>query len=573
MNTLKEKLSPVLPHSEINWSMRERWVYSSIVLVLTFLLLIKVFLVPPTQDEVTSFFDSIVGSWFRMFEFNTPNNHFLNSFLGKLCVTAFGNNMTAFRLANFFSFPLFAFFLWRLSSSFSIIQRWSFCLGLLCCYPVFEYFGLARGYGLSFMLLVASIYYSVKAFESRLIRYVWLACIFCALSITANVALLNISLVILACMIYLIIKIRTNVRDIFPLALLVITISAFALVGIQNSGQIKHFFNEQNGFIGTTVFSLLNMLRYETNYLAITLLIIPVVISLGMNIYHTYVVQRGYFNTLFWLAFILFTSAILSSYILNWLLGIGFPQVRVGLYFIPLYFILVFAWPSYPKIMSSYIKPLFLGPAVVISLFCFFGFVANYKTYFSDVEPFAHLRQEHFDQILNNHKKSHATAPPIVSGNQALDHAWRYYNFRTGGFLNPYLTDTTFLHEFEIAELGDRKSILNKPGLTTTMLTHKRHQKSKGDYLSIVSENYHNASPRKIATSFDLRHKQGAKLAIYTTLNNESNERVYSKMYFIDQALVLDSYHVSLSWVLPPCLNCQLSTFIHNVEQAKLTIE
>ena len=123
-------------------------------------LIIRAAIVPPVSDEV-------VTKWSYMISWNPwpyhgyidANNHFLNSLLGGLFIRLFNSdNLLIVRLPNLLAFPLY--FWSAFSFRIYITRKINFYLLLiLLTFSTFiiEFFGIARGYGISMALLLSPV--------------------------------------------------------------------------------------------------------------------------------------------------------------------------------------------------------------------------------------------------------------------------------------------------------------------------------------------------------------------------------------------------------------------------------
>ncbi|MFA7274326.1 MAG: glycosyltransferase family 39 protein [Crocinitomicaceae bacterium] len=127
---------------------------------------------------------------------NTANNHVLNTFLMDWSSRLFGHSELSLRLPNILAFVLY------LLAAFLLLRKKNNKLAflgasLLCLNPyLLEYFSLARGYGISFGLMLMSLYFTVTIlfkFEtnhSNLSKY-FFAILFASLATNANLSMIN----------------------------------------------------------------------------------------------------------------------------------------------------------------------------------------------------------------------------------------------------------------------------------------------------------------------------------------------------------------------------------------------
>ena len=119
--------------------------------------------IPMTVDEGTTW---LVYAQFPLIDvfLNRPvntNNHFLNTFLIKFTTSLFGGGIVAIRLSSLFGhllYIVFSFKLIQLISNRTIVILTA--IVLLHFNPYLnDFFGLARGYSLSWGMMMASMYY------------------------------------------------------------------------------------------------------------------------------------------------------------------------------------------------------------------------------------------------------------------------------------------------------------------------------------------------------------------------------------------------------------------------------
>jgi len=161
-----------------------------------------------TCDEAGSYLDFISPNVLALFNFNSANNHFMNSLLAKISSALGGTSEFVLRLPNLFAYAaylLFAFLILNRFVKTKIIVLCGYLLLSLNPY-VLDYFSLCRGYGLSLGFLMASLFFFFSFLDRtagpgpsrhRHLRYSLIAA---SLAVLSNFSLLNIylSLVIFA---------------------------------------------------------------------------------------------------------------------------------------------------------------------------------------------------------------------------------------------------------------------------------------------------------------------------------------------------------------------------------------
>ena len=119
-------------------------------------LAIRAFMVPLVHDEVATFFHYIQkGEFLPPLAHWDANNHILNSILSYFSYLLFGSSELSLRLSNLIFFPVFFFFVYRISNLLrNSILKWAFFITFVFAHNFIEYFALSRGYGMSMALLL-----------------------------------------------------------------------------------------------------------------------------------------------------------------------------------------------------------------------------------------------------------------------------------------------------------------------------------------------------------------------------------------------------------------------------------
>lgn len=544
----------------------ELYTFGLITLFLWVFIWLKAYNVPPTQDEANSFFEYIVGDWSRVFKASSPNNHFLNSALGKLTTSLFGDSMFVFRLPNVLAFPVFGFYLWQIANRLNAISRWGLIIGLFGCYPLIEYFGLARGYALSNTLILASTHYIILYAKSTTNRFLLCALLSTVLAVSANLALLPFSLAVLAILMYLSYSNSKRIRFIhFAPMLILPVLLGFASIGLKHKVFIQAHFQDDSGFVGATVNTLVNMMTYSIeNPVTLFVIFTPLVLGLVFNL-STMWTKKTAFNRPYWIVFFMVLACVTAAYLLSWLFDVHFPTNRVALYFVPLYFLLIFLAgheqnPSWKSKVIPFISAL---PSLALVV----AFILSFNTSRSHVEPFAHLPESEYLNILSTHNDSVFTGVPVVAADERLSHAWRYYNFKHGSMLSnlissPYDPSDIIMPNARIRPL----TICNS-------FKSKAHNSRNHELIGLYKDTLASTGADKIYTKFKLTSQNSSPtIHAYCQIKALDGQSQYDYSCPVDNILVEDSVTVFLSWPFPECDSCEVNIFLHNVDRATLSI-
>lgn len=117
-----------------------------------------------THDESYSYLHYTHQSYIEILSFKDwyTNNHIMNSLLMKMADQLLGNSEFFLRLPNLILFIVYMFYAFQIFRSPSFLFTTAFFV-LLCTNPLmYNLFGLARGYGLSFGFMMMSLYHYFK---------------------------------------------------------------------------------------------------------------------------------------------------------------------------------------------------------------------------------------------------------------------------------------------------------------------------------------------------------------------------------------------------------------------------
>ena len=309
-----------------------------------------------THDESLSFFMSQGDTAFVM----TPNNHLLNTALMRISGTLFGNSEFSLRLPNVLAFLLFCI------AGMGIIKKSKrpelsifFMAILVFNTNMFEFFGLARGYGLSMGLLLASFYWLFKLDNQTLpvkkyLVYLLLSLLFSQLALYANLNALNVHialLLVLATGLFLYLKSNSETINrklwipifsaVFIIDIVALLPAIFRLRILQLGNELSVFGNH-DGLIKTTLDSLIASFYYHQQDFPITfntILIFVISISALSLIWFISISAKKIFNNfsrIFLIFFLLILAPVLQEVIFN----IPYPASRTAILYFPVFSLL-----------------------------------------------------------------------------------------------------------------------------------------------------------------------------------------------------------------------------------------
>lgn len=152
-----------------------------------------------THDESFSYLNYVHTSFMDIISFKDwyTNNHILNSLLMKYSEKLFGDSEISLRLPNLILFSVYmvySFFLFRDKNQLILVGIFT----LLCTNnSIIDFFGLARGYGLSFGFMLMSLYHFIQIFNAQKTKHIILFHAGALFATLSGFALFNIYLILL----------------------------------------------------------------------------------------------------------------------------------------------------------------------------------------------------------------------------------------------------------------------------------------------------------------------------------------------------------------------------------------
>jgi len=173
-----------------------------------------------THDESFTYLNFVPLDFMDIVSFQpaNTNNHILNTLLMKFSEQIAGSSELALRLPNLaflVIYMVFTFLILKKSADFFLIPGF-----ILMIFNPFllDFFGLARGYGISIGLMIFALYFLIQSFESHRNRNLVLFNLGALLASLANFTMLNFyvsGLIVFNLLLYL--QTRTNKNQNFPI--------------------------------------------------------------------------------------------------------------------------------------------------------------------------------------------------------------------------------------------------------------------------------------------------------------------------------------------------------------------
>jgi len=368
------------------WHQFGLWIAGILLFAYVF---IRAYNVPMTIDEATTFLVYVQIPLKDVF-LNNPvntNNHFLNSLAIRASTAVFGDSDFSVRLPSLLGYILYLIFsfklLCRISSRGVVIFTG---VALLHLNPYFiEFFGLARGYSLSWGFMMGSMYYLYRYIESRNYKSIVWSFLLAGLSVYSILIALNYFLALIVAFNFIFLNELRGKEEKTGLSFLVkknipavvVSVVLFALLAYPVSRIRTHneFYGERGSFYNDTLLSIVKSSFYGKKYfgsyfpdvvllLAILIFIVTMVYA-GKRFLAGYKSEQTSGALLFGL---LFTITCLSTVAQFHFLGTPYLSGRTALILFPLFSILlVFSF-------SFWVDRKRLQLLLCLIPFCFYSF-------------------------------------------------------------------------------------------------------------------------------------------------------------------------------------------------------
>lgn len=296
---------------------------------------------------------------------NTANNHLLNTMLIGVCKKLFGSNELALRLPNVLSLIVYlvgCFCLLSISKNKWLLL---FGLSLTILNPfMFEFFSLARGYGLSLGFMLWSIFFLLenelcyRSYFSFLKAFIS-ALGFASLAVYANLSMINVFIAILILFTvkyYLFLKEHTQTSwkqhagfvGILLLGCIPLLLGINRLLVLQEFNQLYFGSSTLLGMLNSIVVA---SLYYTTDYWWIPFLIKYTFLMAFFTGTVSLIVKKDYYGRFFWIT-CLIIILIIGLLMEHFMFGAKYPKERAAIFCIPIFALYIFYLASH--IMANY---------------------------------------------------------------------------------------------------------------------------------------------------------------------------------------------------------------------------
>jgi len=398
-------------------------------------LVLRACMVPPVHDEAATYMHYIQRNEWMPFKAHwDANNHILNSFLGSIFFKIFGQHVWSLRLASLLFFPLYAFFVFKISAFLKNKKvQIGFLAGMLLIHNLIEYFAYARGYAMSMALLMGAIYFVVTYFKTFDVRKLWPFYVFSALALVANLTLFNTTLILHGIIFFSFFKNKTHwgLKGFYMiLAIIPVIMVAYLSLEMKKLGLL--YYGSNKGFYQVTVWSLV-ILIYDNWQPAIGIFFVILSVFSVLFLVLGGFGEKG-FNWFFsnrWFFASLFLGNIVATFLLQLIMKVNYPEDRTAMYFY--FFLVMFFCFSLDGLKNKSLHNLSL-----VWLVFPLHFMVNINLSHSSYWWYEHLPNTFYQEVKN---KTGAHPEQVSVGGYVLtEMIWSYYNQQNGGYLNDLQT-------------------------------------------------------------------------------------------------------------------------------------
>ena len=410
-------------------------VYTATSLAVFTYLILRACLVPPVHDEAATFMHYIQRNEWMPFKAHwDANNHILNSFLSAIFFKMFGQHLWSLRLASLLFFPLYAFFVFKISTFLKHKNvQVGFLAGMLLVHNLMEYFAYARGYAMSMALLMGSIYFALKYFQSFEAKKLAPFYIFSALALIANLTLFNTTLILHGIIFLSFLKNKNSWGlKVFYLILGAIPIIFVAYLSLEMKKLGLLYYGSNKGFYDVTVWSLVILIYDNWQPVIGIFFVVLSMLSFGFLFGGGFKEKISiWFFSDRWFFASLFIGNIAATFLLQLIMKVNYPEDRTAMYF---YFFLVMFF----CFSLDYLSRKGLSNLGLVWLVFPLHFIVNINLSHSSYWWYEHLPDSFYREV----KKRAGDHPEKMSvgGYVLTEMIWTYYNKQNGGYLNDLQT-------------------------------------------------------------------------------------------------------------------------------------
>ncbi len=411
-------------------------------------ILARAFFISFTHDEAHTVLEYATQPWSTINDVTWTNNHLLNSWLCRLNMDCFGASEFSFRWPNVFAGLLYIVF------GIKIIKKifgdnWigvAAFVVLICNTFLVDFFGLARGYGLSMGLLMTGLYYLLRYLETgKILLYGGTALVAFALALIANYTLLNFFLLFnLFFFLHALLPIFTGkfiwkeklakLLAYVLMAILVVYYTSWFTRMMLKMRAVGNFnFGGEDGFWINTIHSLLDFscgpIVHSVDLFYVLLTGLAFLLFIGCGIIITLRLKRNRFTPLNWFSVFLFLVMFgcgCAIWLQHKLMQVPFSADRAALYFLVLFPLLLTICFFTDGTFASQRK-IAAGTLLAFPVLCFFLSVNFNRTL---LWPFNANTKEAVEKIIEDSRHMKSEGKQATVAVSFLDYpVYNYYVF------------------------------------------------------------------------------------------------------------------------------------------------
>lgn len=420
-------------------------------------LMLRAWFIPPVHDEAATFFHYINhGEFMPGQALWDANNHILNSFLSKYFVKLFGVNTFSIRLTNLLFFPVYAWFLYKLSMELKHIRMQALLLltGMFM-HGFVEYFAYSRGYGMSMGILMGALSYSYQFFSKRNVHLLIPAILLFWLATLSNLTLQNTSLLFFGIaglyMLFAKFQIRERLLGIVYLVIAGAAMLPFVILSLKMKEGGLLYYAADEDFWTAVITSFTQMFFGSRNILLKIFWLVWAGIFICLTLSSIPKLKANWDQNRARLLFpLLFFGNLLGIFAMHYLMDVNFPSDRTGMHLVLYLFIgcifLADTGKRFQQILVVIPALIFTGQFVV-------GANMQYSTYWKN----EHLPERFWTRIYEESQSGKYISNPTVGGYRIRTLVWAWYNFKHDGLLqnSQYTNYYNGFEDYQIFSVGD----------------------------------------------------------------------------------------------------------------------
>ena len=304
----------------------------------------RAFFVGITYDEAWTLQSFVRLDWMHILNL-TPtdaNNHIVNTLLIKLFFLSGNHSLFIARLPNVLAFVLYLWFTRKICFEFLSGRTALLTFALLLLNPfLLDFFGLARGYGISIAFLAGALWFLLRFLSEKKPVAVFWSLLFAAVAVMSNFSLLNVWISLAAVFLFFLVVNRKKLpvgKVLMAGLIAAVFLFSFAFEPVRKLSTSGSFYYGGNqDFFDDTILSLAKYSFYSPD---LHFWMYPVVLTILLFFVLTVAVVIRKNNVLFSPAnmlFLVLLLSVLSVIVQHVLLGTLYLIDRTALFYLPLF--------------------------------------------------------------------------------------------------------------------------------------------------------------------------------------------------------------------------------------------